>query len=707
MGESLCTTIAPFSSSGGRAQGRAANVRAVEPAADLPGADRGNLYILIEVTGSGGGHAALYRQMLNAAQSAFYEASGGLSAGLVRAVRNAHWVLAHANEALPEASWRAGISCVAFQGNELMIAQAGPALIMVSHPKTIDQYPAQAGSASVALGGSERPEVELYRTAVEPGSTILIAQSDWLKLVSPESLAAVTAAADPRLAADYLAQLAGEADLSALLVGFDSALPEVQEQDSSVAAQTSVPRPSATQPASTPVREQAAPSPKPRAVVVPAVTEEPDEGSLSHPVSKPARERPAAPRRVKTEAGSTEEDSSRRSPWGLVLALVVIPLIVIVLVLAMLWFRTRNAEAQFQQTLTGAETAITDAQLQQDEPTARLRLGNARDFLEKARVLRPNDPQLAKVQASYSEVLARINHITPLYGLMSLVQFKETGRKPARILVGGDSLFVLDLGKSEILRFTLSKLGDSANPATPAVILRKGQPVGTAAVSDLLDADWAVAVGNQRSRLFALDTAGGLVSYDLTWAATRIPIVGREKWVLPQLIKAYGGNLYVIDAKGSQIWRYRPSEKGFENQPEPYFTPTTNVDLSGVQSIDIDGNVWLLFADGRLLKFFGGEQKAFELKGLPDPLSAPTAIAAQLDGDLIYVADAGNGRILEFTKEGQFQRQFRPPEGNALQDMRDLFLDEAGDKFYIVTPDSIYKADLPKMPPASSAAPGQ
>jgi hypothetical protein len=323
------------------------------------------------------------------------------------------------------------------------------------------------------------------------------------------------------------------------------------------------------------------------------------------------------------------------------------------------------------------------------------------------RALGPDDPELTKLQADYGEVLGRVNHITPLYGLIPLWQLKETGRKPSRILLGGDSLFVLDAGKGEIIRFVLSKLGDSVAQAAPEAVLRKGQPVGNAAVSDLVDADWAAAVGNQRSRLLALDTAGGLLSYDVTWGPTRIPLAGREKLGLPQLIKSYGGNLYVVDAKAGQIWRFRPSEKGYENQPEPYFTAATRVDLSGVQAVEIDGNVWVLFADGRLLKFFGGEQRPFELKGLPDPLSAPTAIVAQPDGDLIYIADAGNGRILECTKDGQFQRQFRPAQGNQLQGMRDLFLDEAGDKFYILTADQLFKADLPRLPAGVKPAPAK
>ena len=59
MGESLKTVIGQFSSSGGQVQTRATNVRAVEPATDLPGAEHGNLYIMVEVTGTGGGSGGL------------------------------------------------------------------------------------------------------------------------------------------------------------------------------------------------------------------------------------------------------------------------------------------------------------------------------------------------------------------------------------------------------------------------------------------------------------------------------------------------------------------------------------------------------------------------------------------------------------------------------------------------------------------------
>jgi hypothetical protein len=353
------------------------------------------------------------------------------------------------------------------------------------------------------------------------------------------------------------------------------------------------------------------------------------------------------------------------------------------------------------------------------------------------------------LQAQRIEILNRVNHVVPLYGMVPLWEFRDSGRRLERVVVAGDSLFVLDRGRNEVVRFILSQLRDSVTPADQTAIIQRGQQVGapstgsgqapstgsgqapstsrsgepaepsgqapatgrsgesagpseqTLIVSDLVDMTWVEAVPNQRSRLVVLDTAGGLVGYDVTYATTRVPLAGREQPGLPQLLMSYAGNLYIADTKANQIWRYRPGDKGYENPAEKYFAADLTVDLAGMQAMAIDGNIWLLFADGRLLKFYMGQHKPFEPKGLPDPLVAPIAVVAPLGADQIYVADAGNSRIVEFSKDGQFLRQFRPGgAGDLLRDMRDLFLDEAGGRFYVLTGDKLYKADFPKPTPA-------
>ena len=66
------------------------------------------------------------------------------------------------------------------------------------------------------------------------------------------------------------------------------------------------------------------------------------------------------------------------------------------------------------------------------------------------------------------------------------------------------------------------------------------------------------------------------------------------------------------------------------------------------------------------------------------------------NGDKLYIADVGNQRILEFDKNGNFQRQLWSRDGEELKDMRSIYLDEAGGAFFILTGDMLYKAPLPE-----------
>ena len=719
MPDTLRTTIAQFSSAGGRWQPRAANVRAVEPAPDLPSAERGSLYILMEVTG--GGHAALYRQMLNAAQTAFYEKGDTVETALRQAVRSAHLVLRQANEGLPEAQWRGGVSLVVRYANQVTIAQSGPGLILVSHPKTVDQFPAELGDWGPALGGEGRPEIQIYDVTVELGSMILLAQSDWPHHVTAQSLAVAAAAPNATLASQYLGQLAGNAELSALLISFGGTVPEPRDEAVAPPAKTesadseavrtaakvsifsvagkrlfgdrtaderppappSEPMPSPAPPVSAPVSSSDVPSRSVPVATAAAIVQE----SVPELDEFPPEETPEA----------EEVGRSSGGRFWLVLALIVIPLLIVGLVAVMVVGRSRAAQADFQQVLDGAAQAITDAEGLTDEAAVAQRLSGASDFLETARARRPNDAQLLKLDERYQALLDKVEHVTPLYGALPLWTFKGEGHDASHVLVSGDSLFVLDRGPGEVDRFIRSQLGDSVTPSEPPVVVHKGEEISGTVVSDLLDMTWAEAAGpNQRSKLLVMDTAKGLVGYDTQLGAKRLVLGGADKLTKPQLTASYDGNLYIVDSGGGQIWRYHPSQNGYEGQPEAYFVAGTTVDLAGVQAAGIDGNIWLLFADGRLLKFFGGEQRPFDFQGLPGPLAAPTALAVPQEGDQLYILDAGNGRIVEVTKEGQFLRQFRVRDGNFLRDAKDMYLDEAARKFYIVTPNQLYVADVPE-----------
>ena len=79
--------------------------------------------------------------------------------------------------------------------------------------------------------------MKLVRSAIGPDDVLLLAESGWLEHVTPEPLAVVATADSIALAQAYLAQLAGNFDLSALVVVFgqmrqsgNAAMPDVTDE---------------------------------------------------------------------------------------------------------------------------------------------------------------------------------------------------------------------------------------------------------------------------------------------------------------------------------------------------------------------------------------------------------------------------------------------------------------------------------------------
>ena len=429
----------------------------------FPALKRGSLYMLLEV--SGGGHAALYRQMLNAAQTAFYEKGENVETALRQAVRSAHQVLRQANAGLPEAQWRGGASLVVRYADRVTIAQSGPGLILISHPKTVDHFPAELGIWGPALGGEERPDIQVYDITVESGSMILLAQSDWPRLLQRSRWRWRQRRLMSPWPASIWANWLASAELSALLVSFSSIIPELHDGAEPLppvkpeSADTEI-EPTAAKigifaaagrrlfggrsPEEPPVAPPPEPvaSPPPIAAVAAASTLPP----------KPAQSAPPpAPQDFADEEDEAFADEEGEEPgrssggrFWLILALIVIPLLIIGLVGVMLFGRARAAEQEFQQLLTGAAQAIVDAEGLADEAAITQRLSGASDFLEKARARRPDNGELAKWNQRYQALLDKVEHVTPLYGAVPLWTFEGEGHNNSRVVVSGDSLFVLD-----------------------------------------------------------------------------------------------------------------------------------------------------------------------------------------------------------------------------------------------------------------------
>jgi hypothetical protein len=152
-------------------------------------------------------------------------------------------------------------------------------------------------------------------------------------------------------------------------------------------------------------------------------------------------------------------------------------------------------------------------------------------------------------------------------------------------------------------------------------------------------------------------------------------------------------------ALANKLWRYLPTADGYSATPENYFPANQPVDLTGADDMAIDGAISTLIKDGRISKFEGGQPVGFNITGLDMSLNNPVAIFTAPNETVqhIYIADAGNRRVVQLNKDGSFVRQFKPREGEGVSfaNLQDIFVDEIGGRLYVLDSNNLYLGNIP------------
>jgi hypothetical protein len=235
--------------------------------------------------------------------------------------------------------------------------------------------------------------------------------------------------------------------------------------------------------------------------------------------------------------------------------------------------------------------------------------------------------------------------------------------------------------------------------------MRTGQQVEGEVIGAIIDGTWVEGEeGRQSSALIVLTEEGQLVSYDPAWRSAS----GAPELSLPELtspsqgrtvaVGSYRGRFYILDAtaEGSgQIWRYRPEGDSYPNQPERYFASSASQNLEQAYDMAIDGDIYILYQDGRVEKFRGGEIQPFNIGEIPNGLGEVAGFAVDPRGDgTVYIADRGNERIVVLGPDGSFQSQLRAEAPFA--SLEALAVNQAEGRLYVLAAGKVYAAALPQ-----------
>jgi hypothetical protein len=718
------------------------------------GRRRGNLYVLVEVTGQSAGREVITERMASAVRDVYYGQRHSVTAGLQQAIREANTLLHNENQhSVPEEQMTAGVSCAVLRDDDLFIAQAGPAALYVAHQQNVTRYPEVSpwlddvvweDADAAPLGTHRQVRVDLFHARLTTGDTILLVDSDLARRAPPEAWHDILIATPVEAALDGLLAMSAGSDLSSLIVRLG------KEGSGNIAVRPTVPagvqgpEPLPAAAAGQLAREQVAQehAAHDQAAREQTAQQPVDQRTAQAPVgerARPAGQSLAAagaaflifvkrmvpsppkpwetPRRQAVAGESSGKKGKRRqrdaSPGQprsaalqrLLLGIAIaIPLIVAGVVAFTVIQRGQNRQAELEGLWLNAQDRWTRAQATSDRATIRALLAEADESLDRLLAHRPDHADALNLRGRIKARLEESTQVRRVRWESELMTYPK-GAKPSRVVVEGVHVFVMDRDDDKVYHHRLDEFQQALLPETrDTVLVQKGTQAGDILVGDLVDMVWMpVGTGRQKAGLLILDSDGHLLEYDPgTGELTSLRVAASETWKFPQFLGSHSGRLYLLDPTANQIWRYQPTLDGYSEPPEEWLQSA--IDLVGVKDMGIGDSLYLLYANGDIHKLSTGKPDAFDISDWDSPPRAPTAIFTRPPNDAqwVYVADAGNNRIVQCSKAGQFRRQFRLDDSSeagasdALAGVTSLFVDEIGGRAYFLSGKSLYMLILPE-----------
>jgi hypothetical protein len=420
------------------------------------------------------------------------------------------------------------------------------------------------------------------------------------------------------------------------------------------------------------------------------------------PVRVPAPPVPAAKTAAKKRPPHREAKPPRDLVQRMLIAVAIaIPLVVAVLVALTLIQRGQANRAELSTLWEQADGYWQQSQATSDPPVVRAHLATAQQAVDQILALEPADAQALDLQQKIRSRLDAVNGVKRVSWVGALNTYPADAELD-RVVVQGNHVFVLDSGKDRVYHHQLDPALDTAlsSDSLQTVLVSKGQQVGSVLVGDLVDMTWMPTGPNrQKASLVILESGGHLLDFDpMTGELLPLQVAGSDAWRFPELVGSHSGRFYLLDSSANKIWRYGPTADGYTDPPEEWLQ--SEVDLGGAVDMAIADSIYLLYADGTIRKLTLGQPDTFDIAAWDTPLRGPTGLFTRPPEETqwLYIADAGNGRIVQSDQAGTLKQQFRvaeTTEGDPLAAARNLFVDEIGGRAFVLSGDQLYLLILP------------
>lgn len=157
----------------------------------------------------------------------------------------------------------------------------------------------------------------------------------------------------------------------------------------------------------------------------------------------------------------------------------------------------------------------------------------------------------------------------------------------------------------------------------------------------------------------------------------------------PIAVTSYGKNLYFLDKEKNQIYKFTKTTAGF-SKGKVWIMDADLPNVSSAVDMAIDSNIYILYKDGIVDKYFSGNKEAsFSLNSIEPKVESVNEIITNETIDSIYIVSYDEKRILVLNKDGVFQKQYYIDLNSEIDD---VLIEK--NKIYILSENKIYQAGI-------------
>lgn len=661
----------------------------VAPRKAARGRETDTFFALVLSTGEAAA-SEFYEQMAAFAADRYFNSTGSVSAGLRDVFTQINDNLYEHNQTNPK-RYEASVIAAVLRGSDLVVARVGAAVALLRHEGLTQPFPTDFSNDEALygppLGVQAVPDVRMSMYKVIAGTRLLVGDAALADIEYDRLLAALARS-------DIGEALVGMKDmvvgsLSAMLIEFvppdaPSTLPVRESDTNKVDAAPVVQTPATPQSPGGPRLSDARGETMRNVMGSAALGAARVVEGVSHTIERVAPE---------GENGRRSLLSNR----GAAAVAILVPIAVVVLVILFWVGGTGQSEFDlcFNEAVKAAELArgVAAADMQ-----GTLAAWNAvQAVVKRCDELRSGDQQLALLvresQTVIDALLAIERRPTTIIDALPSATLTD-------VVLQTDDLYVLDNANDQVYRMTLTPEGNAivSGSRQPIQAMRRGGIVDQFTVGDLIDIAWADdgAGLRQDSVITALDANGVLVDCPPRFLQNcGAQQINTSTWVSPVAMTYWQGRLYILDPAANQVWRYDPSSGVFPNAPLEYFVGSARPDISQAVdfAIDTPGALYILYSDGAMIKFNGGERVPFAYSNFPEaqPMASTNSLFLNTSPTdlMLYITSREARTIYQTTHAGTFAASYQPENDELFAALNDAVADANRDMIYALSGNSV------------------